>query len=77
MLGFCGTSPQVKPDVVLVVCDTDDITATNLTWSDWGMPTASARGSATVDLCAYEDCASGNYVGRGPGSVCPVSPLPW
>ena len=50
------------PDVVLVVCNTDDITARNLIWSDWGKPTASARGSATVNLCAYEDCASGNYV---------------
>jgi hypothetical protein len=46
---------------VLVVCDTDDITARNLTWSDWGKPTATAKGSATVDLCAYEDCASGDY----------------
>jgi len=61
-LGFCGGNPQVRPDVVLVVCDTDDITARNLAWSDWGMPTASARGSAVVDLCAYEDCASGAYV---------------
>ncbi|MGH3197085.1 MAG: hypothetical protein ACRDOH_07585 [Streptosporangiaceae bacterium] len=61
-LGFCGSNPQVMPDVVLVVCNTDDITARNLIWSDWGKPTASARGSATVDLCAYEDCASGDYV---------------
>ena len=61
-LGFCGGNPQVMPDVVLVVCNTDDITARNLIWSDWGKPTASARGSATVNLCAYEDCASGNYV---------------
>jgi hypothetical protein len=34
----------------------------NLTWSDWGKPTAAAKGSAIVDLCSYEDCASGNYV---------------
>lgn len=61
-LGFCDSSPQVMPDVVLVVCNTDAITARNLTWSDWGMQTASAKGSATIDLCAYEDCASGNYV---------------
>ena len=61
-LGFCGSNPQVRPDVVLVVCDTDDITAENLTWSDWGKATGTARGSATVDLCAYEDCASGDYV---------------
>ena len=61
-LGYCGSSPQVRPDVVLVVCYTNDITAENLTWSDWGMPTASAKGSAVVDLCSYEACASGNYV---------------
>lgn len=61
-LGYCGSDPQVKPDVVLVVCNTNDITAENLTWSDWGMPTASAKGSAVVDLCSYEECASGNYV---------------
>jgi hypothetical protein len=60
-LGFCGSGPQVMPDVVLVVCNTDDITARNLTWSGWGKPTAAAKGSATVDLCAYEDCASGDY----------------
>jgi hypothetical protein len=61
-LGYCGSNPQVRPDVVLVVCNTNDITAENLTWSDWGMPTASAKGSAVVDLCAYEECASGNFV---------------
>jgi hypothetical protein len=44
-----------------VVCNTDDITARNLIWSDWGNPAATAKGSATVDLCAYEDCASGDY----------------
>jgi hypothetical protein len=62
MLGFCGSSPQVRPDVVTVVCNTDDITAKNLIWSDWGKSTATAKGSATVDLCAYYDCASGDYV---------------
>jgi hypothetical protein len=60
-LGFCGSNPQMMPGVVLVVCNTDDITATNLIWSDWGKPTATAKGSATVDLCAYENCASGDY----------------
>jgi len=29
-LGFCGSNPQVMPGVVLVVCNTDDITARNL-----------------------------------------------
>jgi hypothetical protein len=61
-LGYCGSNPQVRPDVVLVVCNTSDITAENLTWSDWGMPAARAKGSAVVDLCAYEECASGNFV---------------
>jgi len=60
-LGFCGSNLQATPDVVLVVCDTDDITARNLVWSDWGGPTATAKGSAIVDLCAYVDCASGDY----------------
>lgn len=60
-LGYCGTSPQVRPDVVLVDCNTDAITARNLTWSGWGKPTATAKGSAVIDLCAYEDCASGDY----------------
>jgi hypothetical protein len=61
-LGYCGSNPQVKPDVVLVVCNTNDITAENLAWSDWGMQTATAKGSAVVDLCSYEECASGNFV---------------
>lgn len=61
-LGFCGSSPQVRPDVVTVVCNANDITAVNLAWSDWGKPTATAKGSAIVDLCAYEDCASGDYI---------------
>jgi hypothetical protein len=61
-LGYCGGNPQVRPGVVLVVCNTEDITAENLTWSGWGMQTASAKGSAVVDLCSYEECAGGNYV---------------
>ncbi len=61
-LSFCGYAPQVRPDVVLVVCNTDDITAMNLVWSGWGKPTARATGSAIVDLCAYVDCASPNDV---------------
>ena len=61
-LGYCGSNPQVRPDVVLVVCSTDDITAENLVWSDWGAQSAHAKGSATVDLCAYGDCASGDYI---------------
>jgi hypothetical protein len=52
----------VWPDAVTVVCNANDITAVNLTWSDWGKPAATAKGSAIVDLCAYEDCASGDYI---------------
>jgi hypothetical protein len=62
MLGFCGYTLQVKPDVVLVVCNTNDITARNLTWSDWGEPTATAKGTAVVDLCAFTDCVDAEYV---------------
>jgi hypothetical protein len=61
-LGYCGSNLQVRPDVVLVVCNTDDITAVHLVWSDWGTQTATAQGSATVNLCAFTDCASGDYV---------------
>jgi hypothetical protein len=61
-LSYCGGGAQVRPDVVLVVCYTSDITATSLIWSDWGKPTATAKGSALVDLCSYENCATGDYV---------------
>jgi hypothetical protein len=61
-LGFCGSNLQVRPDVVLVVCGTDDITARNLIWSGWGRADTTATGSATVDLCAYNDCAAADLV---------------
>jgi hypothetical protein len=61
-LGYCGSNLQVEPDVVLVVCGTDDITARNLVWSGWGTADATAKGSATVDLCAYNDCAAADLV---------------
>jgi hypothetical protein len=61
-LGYCGSNLQVEPDVVLVVCGTDDITARNLVWSSWGTADATAKGSATVDLCAYNDCAAADLV---------------
>lgn len=32
-MSFCGTDPQVRPDVVLVVCGSDDITARDLSWT--------------------------------------------
>jgi hypothetical protein len=63
-MSYCGVSPQVKPGVVLVVCDTNDVTARDLTWrawGAWGTPTATATGTATVDVCAYSDCHTGAY----------------
>jgi hypothetical protein len=62
MLDSCGSSPQVRPSVVIVVCNTNDITAEKLTWSDWGKPASTAKGSAIVDLCSYEDCANADYI---------------
>ena len=58
-MSFCGGGPQAAPAVVEVICDTDDITARNLAWTDWGKPTATGKGTAVVDLCAYEDCHTG------------------
>jgi hypothetical protein len=60
-LAYCGGQPQLRPDVVEVICTTDDITARHLTWSGWGKPFATASGTAVVDLCAFEDCHSGTY----------------
>ena len=60
-LSFCGNTPQPAPTVVQVVCNTDDITARDLDWAGWGEPTATAGGTAVVDLCAYEDCHTGAF----------------
>jgi hypothetical protein len=60
-LSFCGGNPQPMPSVIEVVCNTDDITARNLVWTAWGKSVATARGTAVVDQCAYEDCATGAY----------------
>jgi len=60
-LSFCGSDPESMPTVVEVVCNTDDITARNLVWHGWGKSAATARGTAVVDLCAYEDCHTGSY----------------
>ena len=60
-MSFCGYSPQARPDVVVVVCETSDITARDLKWTAWGKPAATATGTATVDLCAYSDCHTGSY----------------
>lgn len=60
-MSICGGNAQVQPDVVVVVCDTADITARDLKWTAWGKPAATATGTATVDLCAYNDCHTGSY----------------
>jgi hypothetical protein len=60
-LSFCGGNPQPMPAVIEVVCNTDDITARNLVWTAWGKPVATARGTALVDQCAYEDCHTGAF----------------
>jgi hypothetical protein len=60
-LSFCGSNPQPMPTVVEVICNTDDITARNLAWTSWGKLTATAKGTAVVDLCAYTDCHTGSY----------------
>jgi hypothetical protein len=60
-LAYCGSGPQTMPTVVEVVCNTDDITAGNLVWTAWGQPAATARGTATIDECAYEDCHTGGF----------------
>jgi len=60
-MSFCGSAPQPVPTVVDVICNTGDITARNLAWSGWGRATATATGTAVVDLCAYEDCHTGAF----------------
>lgn len=60
-MSFCDGNPQARPDVVLVVCDTNDITALDLKWTAWGQPAATATGTALVDVCAYSDCHTGAY----------------
>jgi len=60
-MSFCGGDLQVQPDVVIVICNSGDITARDLKWTAWGTPTATATGTATVDLCAYNDCHTGSF----------------
>lgn len=61
-MSLCGGGLQARPAVVNVICTNNSISARNLHWSGWGGPVATATGSAVVDLCAYEDCAAGDYV---------------
>ncbi len=60
-LAFCGGNAQARPAVVEVICSTNDITARDLAWTGWGRPVATASGTAVVDLCAAEDCHTGEY----------------
>lgn len=60
-MSYCGSDSQPAPAIVEVVCNTDDITARNLAWTGWGKSTATAKGVAVVDLCAYEDCHTGSF----------------
>ncbi|HEY6274858.1 MAG TPA: hypothetical protein VIX86_00865 [Streptosporangiaceae bacterium] len=57
----CGGGLRVRPTVVNVICQTNDITARSLTWSAWGRPFTIGSGTAVVDLCAFEDCHTGSY----------------
>jgi hypothetical protein len=59
-MSFCGSDPAAAPAVAEVICNTDDITARKLEWTAWGKRTATAKGMAVVDLCAYEDCHTGS-----------------
>jgi hypothetical protein len=60
-LGFCGSQQQAEPDVIVIVCQNNDINAEDLTWTSWGESVATGRGTAVVDLCAYSDCHTGSY----------------
>lgn len=60
-VAYCGGSQQVKPTVINVICQTNDITARHLVWSSWGKPVTTAIGTAVVDLCAFSDCHTGSY----------------
>lgn len=58
----CTDSPrQARPDLISVICASDAITAKTLHWSRWGKSVATASGSATVNWCAFEGCAQGEY----------------
>src|SRR5579863_7380752 len=56
----CGPR-QARPDIVTVICGSDAIMARTLNWSRWGARVATATGTATVNWCAFEGCAYGEY----------------
>jgi hypothetical protein len=57
----CNGLHHTTPPIVTVICQSDAITARNLTWSAWGTPVATAIGAAVVDACAFEDCHTATY----------------
>lgn len=57
----CNGLSHARPQIVTVVCESDAITARQLTWSAWGKPAATAIGTAVVDYCAWEDCHTATY----------------
>jgi hypothetical protein len=60
-LANCGSKPQARPTVIVMICYNNSVTARDLKWSDWGKPVTAAIGTAIVDLCAYTDCHTGSY----------------
>jgi hypothetical protein len=62
-IAYCGGHRQVRPTSINIICGANDITAQRLDWSGWGTKVATARGSAVVDLCSFEDCHMGQYFG--------------
>jgi hypothetical protein len=61
MRNCSDTGKQIRPDLVEVICASDAITARTLSWSRWGKSVATATGTATVNWCAFEGCAYGEY----------------
>jgi hypothetical protein len=62
-IAYCGGKRQVRPTTINIICGVNDITAQRLAWSGWGSSFATARGTAVVDLCSFEDCHMGQYSG--------------
>lgn len=60
-LADCGQRPQVRPDVLAIICSDSGIIARDLHWSSWGKPVATAVGTAVVNLCELTDCHTGSY----------------
>ncbi len=61
MVYGCDQQPVAQPARYVLKCGDAGETLVNLTWSDWGRPTASATGQEVVKDCT-PDCASGASV---------------